>query len=144
MNTIINTALILIIIMFVFGFYFYEQFNLLSLDNLVKIKNMNKVGEKGNQGLRGVDWPSKIRFGLHCDFGGWNKYFGVGEYPNVESLGMTGGISSIEIPADLDMVGFSEYNFKGDSILFKGSNTNNCLVSDGWNDRLKSIKIRQQ
>jgi len=87
---------------------------------------------------------SKIRFGLHCSFGGWNKSFGIGEYPNVESLAMTGGISSIEIPSDLDMVGFSGYNFTGDSIWFKGYKKINCLVSHGWNDRIRSMKIRQQ
>ena len=86
---------------------------------------------------------SKIRFGLHCNFGGWNKYLGVGEYSNVESLGMTGGISSMEIPSDLDIVGFSGYNFTGDSTWFKGSKKINCLVSYGWNDRMRSIKIRQ-
>ena len=30
---------------------------------------------------------SKIWF--ICNFGGWNKYFGVGEYPNVGSRGMS-------------------------------------------------------
>ena len=43
---------------------------------------------------------SKVRFSLHCNFGGWNKYFGVGEIPNVVSQGMWGGISSLDIPSD--------------------------------------------
>ena len=87
---------------------------------------------------------SKIRFALHCSFGGWNKYFGVGEYPNVVSLGMTGGISSLVIPSDLYMIGYSGYNFTGSSITFHGSKTIDCLVSYGWNDRINSLKIIQK
>ena len=87
---------------------------------------------------------SKIRFALHCSFGGWNKYFGVGEYPNVISLGMTGGISSLVIPSDLYMIGYSGYNFTGSSVTFHGSKTINCLVSYGWNDRINSLKIIQK
>lgn len=55
MNTIVNTALILIIIMLVFGFYFYEQFQLLNLDNLVTEEIITKVGKQGDQGPPGLD-----------------------------------------------------------------------------------------
>ena len=43
----------------------------------------------------------QAKFSLHCSFGGWNKEYGPGEYPSVNRLGMTGGISSIKMGSDL-------------------------------------------
>jgi hypothetical protein len=58
---------------------------------------------------------SKAKFALHCSFGGWNKEFGPGEYPSVNALGMTGGISSIKLGSDLKIIAYERENFGGAS-----------------------------
>lgn len=84
---------------------------------------------------------SKARFSLHCSFGGWNKEYGPGEYPSVNKLGMTGGISSIKMGSDLKMTVYRGENFSGASKEYNGPITINCLVSHGWNDRINSFKL---
>ena len=84
---------------------------------------------------------SKAKFALHCSFGGWNKEFGPGEYPSVNALGMTGGISSIKLGSDLKIIAYERENFGGASKTWDGPISINCLVSHGWNDRINSLKI---
>ena len=82
---------------------------------------------------------SKVRFSLHCSFGGWNKYYGVGNIPNVVAKGMSGGISSMDIPSDLKVIAYRGNNYTGSTKTFTGRI--NCLVSYGWNDLINSLKI---
>tara|TARA_B100000902_G_scaffold106653_1_gene108509 strand:+ start:584 stop:5302 length:4719 start_codon:yes stop_codon:yes gene_type:complete len=91
--------------------------------------------------LKVVKTDGIAKFALHCSFGGWNKEYGPGEYPSVNALGMTGGISSIKLGSDIKIVVYSGENFSGDKKEYDGPTTVNCLVSHGWNDRINSIQI---
>lgn len=80
----------------------------------------------------------------HCGFGGWKRYFRKGEYPNVNNISSS-GISSFKLMPSHSLVVYSQYNFRGQIKRFTAPKnnhlSNSCLVSDGWNDRIKSFKI---
>ena len=50
-------------------------------------------------------------------------------------------LCEIQVPSGLSIVLYDAEGFEGQSITFKGPETVGCLVSSGWNDRARSMKI---
>jgi hypothetical protein len=97
-----------------------------------------------------------VRFSEGCDHKGWRADLYEGSYPQLvkgkmenDALGCTvehnevlpGSVSSMEIPKGIKVTLFDEYFFGGQSRSFTGPVDVRCLVSYGWNDKARSVKI---
>jgi hypothetical protein len=49
-----------------------------------------------------------------------------------------------QVPEGLSVILYDQNEFKGESITFTGPQKISCLVSAGWNDRARSMKIIEE
>ena len=76
----------------------------------------------------------------NCNFSGPSVSVGIGEYPNMTSIGFNNDVlSSLQVPTGLQVTLFSNTNFGGSSINFVEDD--NCLVNNSFNDVTRSIII---
>ena len=79
----------------------------------------------------------------HCDFGGWAVGLVAGDYnaAQLAALGVpTDAASSLHVAAGYEATLFDGPDFTGDSRVLTAASA--CLVPDGFNDRLSSLRIR--
>ncbi len=85
---------------------------------------------------------AQVTIHQHCNFRGWSIQLDSGNFNSNDIMG-AGGLpndaSSIEVPPGYTVTLFSEDNFTGNSITY--SNNDDCLVNEGFNDIVSSIKI---
>jgi len=78
----------------------------------------------------------------HCNYAGYSLALREGEY-NLSDLKAYGiqnnDLSSLKIADGYQVIFFDQVNFGGASII--ETNNTACLTTDGWNDRVSSLKI---
>jgi hypothetical protein len=78
----------------------------------------------------------------HCDYTGWTANFAIGNY-NLAAIRAAGGInddaSSLRVPAGMRVTLYEHDNFTGTSLVRTADD--NCLVNEGWNDRVSSLRV---
>lgn len=84
------------------------------------------------------------KFYQNCTSSGYFAGLGVGDYPlsEMRKKGLQNDdISSIAVNAGYQVQLFEHDNFTGASVTLTGSQ-GSCLTSNGWNDRVSSIRVR--
>jgi hypothetical protein len=80
---------------------------------------------------------------LDCDYAGTSASLGVGDY-TMSALTARGipndKISSIKVMNGYRAEVYWDENFSGSSLVITSDNS--CLVDEGWNDKITSIKVR--
>lgn len=99
---------------------------------------------------------ASVQFSQGCDHTGWRANLYEGAYPQLDkntcdndALGckvdncnvVPGDLSAMQIPEGIKVTLFDDYFFGGQSRSFKGPVDVRCLVSYGWNDKARSLKI---
>jgi len=99
---------------------------------------------------------ASVRFFEACNHRGRRGDLYQGEYPKLSAASCDndseqcrvdscsvppGALSSMSIPAGVRVTLFSQYFFGGSTRAFTGPVDVRCLVSYGWNDRARSVKI---
>src|SRR5690606_7852343 len=78
-----------------------------------------------------------------CNYGGYAAGLSAGDYTlgqlNAKGV-LNDDISSIKVNSGYDVQLFENDNFGGASITITADNS--CLVGNGWNDKVSSLKIR--
>ncbi len=81
----------------------------------------------------------------HCNYDGWKVDLSEGDF-NLSQLLALGfddnNISSIQVESEYEAVLFDQDSFQGASVIVKGNDS--CLVNEGFNDSVSSIKIRKK
>lgn len=96
-----------------------------------------------NQGLgvsvyTGAAPGSGVSFYGDCDYGAFWRTLDVGDYVVQSADNM---ISSIRVPAGYRVILFDANNHTGPSLTRTADD--GCLVDDGWNDRVSSLRIER-
>ena len=107
--------------------------------------------------LTHLNWDNKIAsckiisndntaiFSQHCNFEGYKETLNIGDYPDLGDVYMKDNdLSAIKLGKNIRVKVYDGKNFTGQNKTFEGPKTINCLVSIGWNDRIKSIKIENK
>jgi hypothetical protein len=80
----------------------------------------------------------------HCSYNGWQIDLAPGDY-NLTQLRALGAVnddaSSLQVPPGYEVVLFEHDNFGGTSV--RVTSDTSCLVGNGFNDRLSSMRIRR-
>lgn len=79
----------------------------------------------------------------HCNYGGYAVSLPVGSYmlSQLQSLGVINDdISSITVNNGYQIQVYWDDNFLGSTLTFTMDNA--CLVDEGWNDKISSIRVR--
>ena len=91
----------------------------------------------------------KVELFQHCGYNGYKVEYGIGEYPDISndlSIGKGGArindLSAIRVGKDLNLIIYDGTMFKGASKVIKGPADLSCLVHQGWNDRIESIRVQ--
>ncbi len=75
-----------------------------------------------------------------CDYRGQSLSLGVGDYPDIASIGFPDNIlSSLRIPRGYSVTLYMDTNFRGGFTVLGGDYS--CLLFNGFNDVVSSIKI---
>ena len=78
----------------------------------------------------------------NCNYTGNSILLNEGAYPNITNEGFANDVlSSLRIPAGLQVVLYQHYNFGGSSITFTADDA--CLVNNSFNDKCSSLKIER-
>ncbi|MBN2443181.1 MAG: carbohydrate-binding protein, partial [Spirochaetales bacterium] len=82
----------------------------------------------------------------HCDYGGWSSGLGVGAY-DLDLLQNNMGfrnddMSSVRISSGYEVTMYWDHHFLGSTLTKTGDD--NCLVNEGWNDQVSSIKVARK
>ncbi|MEM9680710.1 MAG: glycosyl hydrolase, partial [Bacteroidota bacterium] len=123
-----------------------EDVNLIAGEQVIRVS----VGEGGfNLGrmtfeyTRPADNPvTVVKLFQHCDYQGYSASLSEGSYTlsQLEVLGVVNkDISSIEVQNGYQITMYDGNNFTGASLI-KTVN-DNCLVDEGFNDRISSVKV---
>jgi len=84
----------------------------------------------------------KAWFYKHCNYGGWQRGLGVGNYPWVVAAGIPNDdMSSAKIGFGLDVTVYEHGGFGGRSWKIPSGSAISCFVPHGWNDKVSSVKI---
>jgi hypothetical protein len=92
-----------------------------------------------------VSVASAAKLFQHCNYTGWTAELGVGAYTtsDLAALGaLDNDASSIRIAAGYTVTFFDYDNFQGASLV--RTSDDDCLVNEGWNDRVSSMIIEGQ
>lgn len=87
--------------------------------------------------------PAKATFYQHCDFGGTSSSLAVGEYTlaQLNAKGIANDdVSSLRVDAGYIVELFENDNFTGAQLNLTSDSS--CLVSQGWNDRITSLRVK--
>lgn len=80
----------------------------------------------------------------HCGYKGYSVKLPLGDYTlaNLRALGIKNDdLSSLKVSPGYAVKAYEHNNFKGKSILFRGSDK--CLVNNNFNDKISSIRVGQ-
>ena len=85
---------------------------------------------------------AQASFHQHCNYNGSSISLGIGEYSNITNLGFPNNqLSSLRVPAGLQVTLFNNTNFGGSSITFTADDA--CLINNSYNDLTESLIIEQ-
>lgn len=109
--------------------------------------------ERYNCDLRGSGYePSNgVEVFEHCDYRGYSQKLQTGDYTlsTLIALGIKNDdLSSIKIPKGYEVLLFERDNFQGTPVVLTSDNASNnsasCFAYNRFNDKVSSIKVRQQ
>ncbi|VUD52924.1 Development-specific protein S [Thalassocella blandensis] len=78
----------------------------------------------------------------HCNYGGYGVALEVGEYTlaDLQAMGISNDdVSSLSVSAGYKVELFQHYNFTGNVVTVTADDS--CLVNDGFNDELSSVRV---
>lgn len=81
----------------------------------------------------------------HCNYGGYGVALEVGDYTlnDLRALGVSNDdVSSVSVEPGYKVELFQHYNFTGNSVTITSDDS--CLVNDGFNDDMSSVRISRQ
>jgi len=78
----------------------------------------------------------------HCGYGGNRTTKTSGAYRRARIGAQDNDVSSLQVPAGMELTIFDKPDLTGKSKTFKGPVNDDCLVNDGWNDKLSSMIIK--
>lgn len=87
-------------------------------------------------------YGNAVTFYKHCDYGGYAVSLPAGSYTlsQLQSAGiLNDDISSLQVQSGYQVTFYWDNNFQGSTLVKTGND--NCLVDDGWNDRVSSLVI---
>ena len=80
----------------------------------------------------------------HCDFKGYKVTLAPGSY-DLKDLKRRGvindDISSLKVPRGFEVIVYEHHHFQGRKLKFRSNDS--CLVNNGFNDRISSIKVKR-
>ncbi|KAA1245540.1 S8 family serine peptidase [Aquimarina sp. RZ0] len=103
--------------------------------NFLSLAEVEVFGNKATPGTS----ADVATFYRHCNFNGTKAVLGLGNYPNLGDVFLTNQLSSLEIPAGLQVTLYQNTNFSGSSIVLTSNDT--CLNNDRFNDIASSAII---
>lgn len=115
--------------------------------NATGLKNIYLV-YKGTGYLADINYfkftqgQSPVTFFKDCGYGGTQVGVGPGDYTlaDLQAIGiLNDDISSLKVITGYTVYAYADDNFAGASITLNANN--DCLVDEGWNDRITSLKI---
>lgn len=78
----------------------------------------------------------------HCSYGGWAATFDIGSYTAADITaagGLNNDASSVRVSAGFQVIFYADDNFQGATLTKTADDW--CLVDDGWNDVISSMKV---
>lgn len=118
------------------GFYWVYNDNNINLRELAN--RVNTIFGIRNKNLKEV-----ANFYNDCDFKGFANGLEAGDYDvnRLQSLGIGNDLlSSLTVAEGFEVTVYDDWNFTGNSKTYRGNV--NCLVADGLNDKVSSLRIR--
>jgi hypothetical protein len=118
------------------GFYWVYNDNNINLPELAN--RVNTIFGIRTKNLKGI-----ANFYNDCDFKGFANGLEAGDYDvnRLASLGIGNDLlSSLTVAEGFEVTVYDDWNFTGNSKTYRGNI--NCLVADGLNDKVSSLRIR--